>query len=155
MLKAGQSDNTGSSESVRPNINEQQQESTDEEDSEEDSGEVIKPEYRQIKREPTQQEIDDHNINHAKFRSWCPHCIKGQATSFPHTSIKMPENDVPIISIDYAYMHDDKDKKEDNDKGMSIIVWKDKDLKIKRARVVPKKGVDTYAVDRIKDIWIS
>ena len=46
-------------------------------------------------------------------------------------------------------MHDDKDKKEDKERGMPIIVWEAKDLKIKRARVVPKKGVDAYAVDRI------
>ena len=60
--------------------------------------------------------------------------------------------DLPIISIDYAFMHDDRDKKEDSERGMPIIVMKDDDTKIKFARVVPKKGVDPYAVDRIKTL---
>ena len=47
-------------------------------------------------------------------------------------------------------MNDDKDKKEEQEKGMPIIVIKDSESKMKLARVVPKKGVDPYAVDRIK-----
>ena len=47
-------------------------------------------------------------------------------------------------------MNDDKDKRDDKEKGMPIVVMKDKELKMKYARVVPKKGVDPYAVDRIK-----
>ena len=47
-------------------------------------------------------------------------------------------------------MNDDYDKKDDRDKGMPIIVIKDDDTKMKLARVVPKKGVDPYVVDRIK-----
>ena len=78
-------------------------------------------------------------MNHAKFRSWCPHCIKGRAKSFPHQKIKNKDADIPIVSIDYAFMNDDKDKRDDGDKGMPIIVLKDKETKISRARVVPKK----------------
>ena len=46
--------------------------------------------------------------------------------------------------------HDDNDKHEDKEKGMPIIVMKYDETKMKLARVVPKKGVDPYAVDRIK-----
>ena len=54
------------------------------------------------------------------------------------------------MNIDYAFMSDDKDKKDDGEKGMPIIVIKDDETTIKFARVVPKKGVDPYAVDIIK-----
>ena len=47
-------------------------------------------------------------------------------------------------------MNDDADKKDDQEQGMPIIVTKDSESNIKLARVVPKKGVDPYAVDRIK-----
>ena len=47
-------------------------------------------------------------------------------------------------------MNDDQDKKDDSEKGMPIIMMKDSESKMKLARVVPKKGVDPYAVDRIK-----
>ena len=58
--------------------------------------------------------------------------------------------DIPIVSIDYGFMNDDKDKNEDADKGMPIVITQDKETKIKPARLVPNKGADAYAVDRIK-----
>ena len=66
---------------------------------------------------------------------------------------KNKDRDIPVINIDYAFMNDDKDKHEDKDKGMPIIVIQDDETKLKLARVVPKKGIYPYAVDRSnKDI---
>ena len=106
--------------------------------------------FRKLADEPTQEEIDEHNLNHANFREWCPHCIKGKAKSFPHRKSISKAVDIPIISIDYAFMNDDKDKNEDQEKGMPIVLLIDKETKIRRARVVPKKGVEPYAVGRIR-----
>ena len=47
-------------------------------------------------------------------------------------------------------MNDDKDKRDDKEKGMPVIILHDKETGIKRARLVPRKGVHPYAVDRIK-----
>ena len=47
-------------------------------------------------------------------------------------------------------MHDDKDKRDEEEKGMPIIVLHDKETGIKRAMLVPRRGVHPYAVDRIK-----
>ena len=44
----------------------------------------------------------------------------------PHKVIKGRVADIPIISMDYAFMNDDKDKNEDKDKGMPILMMKDK-----------------------------
>ena len=111
----------------------------------------IKPEFRKLIKEPTQDEIDEHTIDHAVFRSWCPHCIHGQAVCCPHKHIKDRNYDIPIISTDYGYMNDEKDKRDDKEKGMPIIVLHDKKTGIHRARlVVPRKGVRPYAVDRMK-----
>ena len=60
-------------------------------------------------------------------------------------------HDIPHVCIDYAFMNDDKDKREDKEKGMPIIMMKDKELTVRYARVVPKQGVNAYAVDRIKE----
>ena len=124
--------------SLRPDENDEQTEET------------IKPTFRTISREPTQEEIDEHNIDHSKFRVWCPHCVSGRAVAYPHLTGQKKTRDIPVISIDYAFMNDDKDKKEEQEKGMPIIVIKDSESKTQLARVVPKKGVDPYAVDRIK-----
>ena len=35
-------------------------------------------------RLPSAREIEEHNLTHCPFRSWCPHCIKGQAKDDAH-----------------------------------------------------------------------
>ena len=31
---------------------------------------------------PSQKEVEEHNLDHGMFRSWCPHCVKGRAESY-------------------------------------------------------------------------
>ena len=33
---------------------------------------------------PSQTEIDEHNMTHSPFRSWCRHCVRGRVESHPH-----------------------------------------------------------------------
>ena len=33
---------------------------------------------------PSQKEVEEHNLDHGVFRSWCPHCVKGWAKSHEH-----------------------------------------------------------------------
>ena len=46
-------------------------------------------------------------------------------------------------------MNDDKDNNDDQHKGMPILIIKGHEAKIKLARVVPKKGADPYAINRL------
>ena len=46
--------------------------------------EARKPMIRRAPREPTKQEIDDHDATHLPFRSWCPMCVAGKAKHWPH-----------------------------------------------------------------------
>ena len=34
-------------------------------------------------REPSQQEWEDHRVDHFPYRSWCPFCVKGRGTGTP------------------------------------------------------------------------
>ena len=34
--------------------------------------------------EPTQEEVDKHNLTHANFKPWCPHCQAGLAQRDRH-----------------------------------------------------------------------
>ena len=55
--------------------------------------------------------------------------------------------------MDYAYMDDDKDKRDDKDKGMPTLILTDKASNMKRARVVPITGLEAFATDRVnKDV---
>ena len=55
--------------------------------------------YRRLSTEPTHDELDGHNIDDANFKS-----------------IHSRKSDIPIVSMDSAFMNDDKDKREDKDK---------------------------------------
>ena len=90
---------------------------------------------------PTQREVEEHLVNHLPFRAWCRHCVKGKAKGLPHRIRKQEdklEEEVPVVSIDYTFMHDKQ--KEGEEKGMPILVMKDRKTKVIRARVVPQKG---------------
>ena len=49
---------------------------------------------------PTQSEIDEHNVDHWPYRSWCEHCVRGRAVGEPHRS--GPESTVP--AFDYLFI---------------------------------------------------
>ena len=54
--------------------------------------------------QPSEQEVKEHMENHMPFRSWCPFCIKGKAGSAWHTQREEVAGNVPVISIDYAFV---------------------------------------------------
>ena len=97
---------------------------------------------------PSQREVEEHNLDHGVFRSWCPHCVKGRAESYGHVKKVQNEGDAPTIGLDYMYMHSEQETEEE--KGMPIVVAKDSKTKMTMARVVPSKGVDSYAVETVK-----
>ena len=103
---------------------------------------------RKTEAAPSQREVGERNLDHGVFRSWCPHCVKGRAESYGHAKKVQNEGDVPTIGIDYMYMHSEQEKEEE--KGMPIVVAKDNRTKMIMARVVPSKGLDSYAAEIVK-----
>ena len=117
----------------------------------EEGEEGVKVKYRRTDEEPTAREVEEHNLDHATFRSWCPHCVKGKAVSYGHRAVEDREIGVPRVSIDYMFMHDKQVPGEE--KGAPILVIKDSKTKVTWARAVPQKGVCPYAVKRlVKDL---
>ena len=56
---------------------------------------------------PSRQEMLEHNLTHWPFRSWCKHCVAGKAKASGHRSTgNTSASEVPIISMDYAFMGD-------------------------------------------------
>ena len=53
-------------------------------DEEAEVEEAEAPKGRSAEVQPSKEEIEEHFIDHAVFRAWCPHCVKGKAVSFPH-----------------------------------------------------------------------
>jgi hypothetical protein len=118
------------------------------EDKEEDNDEAISLEEEEgieakvgkSEKAPTKEEVAAHMVNHIPFRSWCSHCVKGKAHGNPHRRKKAMDREFrePIVSVDYMFMHDNQGEGEE--KGMPIMVVKDRKTRIIRARVVPQKG---------------
>ena len=58
---------------------------------------------------PSRCEVEDHNLTHISFRSWCNHCLRGRGRSSAH---KRGHNEggggdnraVTTYSIDYMYL---------------------------------------------------
>ena len=97
---------------------------------------MISPGYH-----PTSREIAEHMVNHLPYRAWCKHCVKGKAKGLPHRGHDKEgrkEEEIPVVSFDYMFMHDDQ--KEGEERGMPILLAKDRRSKVIRARVIPQKG---------------
>ena len=73
---------------------------------------------------PKAEEVEEHNVTHLPFRSWCPHCVKGKAKGKKHESSK-EKSEIAQVSIDYMFMSSSQEGSEE--KGMPILVTKDRD----------------------------
>ena len=109
-------------------------------------GEVQNAKVIKVAQMPTQEEVEQHMVTHLPFRSWCVHCVKGKAKAQGHNRQGGIDHDgdVPVVSIDYMFMHGKQ--KEGEEKGMPIVVWVVRKSKVIRSRVVPQKGRDSYAI---------
>ena len=60
-------------------------------------------------RFPGAKEVEDHNLTHCPFRSWCPNCVKGQAKDDAHRVVQgvLAEWDVVRVSMDYCFLTED------------------------------------------------
>ena len=88
--------------------------------------EGIEVKVRKLEKAPTKEEVAMHRVNHIPFRSWCSHCVKGKAHGNQRRRRKTMEEEVrePVVSVDYMLMHDNQGEGEE--KGMPIMVVKDR-----------------------------
>ena len=95
--------------------------------------------------EPTQAEVDEHNLTHAAFRSWCPHCVRGRGRNVAHRAVHRDADALPTLSFDYCFLNSKtgNDDEEQLAAGMSpVIVMHDDISGGVFAHAVPHKGVD-------------
>ena len=96
---------------------------------------------------PTQSEIDDHNIDHVPYRSWCECSVKGRASGEPHKRIAV-ESKIPIVAFDYMFILKEKiamrhelTEEELANVPVKVLVVKDTLSRSIFAHVVKRKGV--------------
>lgn len=117
--------------------------------------EARKAKGKKVGKKPSRAEVEDHNLTHIPFRSWCAHCVKGRAVADPHWDQgSKEEEEIPTVSADYMYMKKKKEEKdgqeeEEEAEGMPTLAMYDRKSKWAAAHVVPQKGVHRYAVERM------
>ena len=81
---------------------------------------------------PTQAMIDDHEVHHQPFRSWCCFCVRGRAVSVGHSHhIKNDDEQIPTLVVDYGFLG-----------GAPILVVKCRHTKVLWSSTVPNKGLE-------------
>jgi len=112
---------------------------------------------------PCLADVDEQNLTHIPFRSWCDHCVRGRTVSEPHHISGMKKFGKPLIAKDYMNLkgkYDVSSEAEDqvearrkpggrhiND--MPILATRDRDTHLKFAHAVPVKGDNEYVTARV------
>ena len=111
--------------------------------TEEEEGNV-KPVRRRAPHEPTNEEIEDHNINHLPYRNWCRKCVDGRGKNHPHKGCDQESRTVPTCHVDYWFMRDRKGAEL-----VPVVTMKEDITKMIKAHVVPAKGDVEGAADML------
>ena len=108
--------------------------------------------------EPTQEEWEEHRIDHIPYRSWCPFCVKGRGRGTQHRNIKEKPT-VPTFGFDYLHGSEAITEDTEESKSLKILVGKCHMTKCIFAHTIPQKGIDInlYAVERLKRdvLWLG
>jgi hypothetical protein len=91
---------------------------------------------------PTQAEVDQHNLTHLPFRSWCSACVRGRGKSIAHRRISTDdrkEEQIPTVSIDYGFFG------KPNEQGpntLPVLIVRDRKSRSTWSHPVPSKGIE-------------
>ena len=100
-------------------------------------------------KEPTAEEIAEHNVKHVPYRSWCPRCVAAAGKATSHQRNRNGEQSaIPYHHIDYWFMRDER-----GGNSIPVVVMKDSDTKAFGAHVVTQNGnIDWVAEKLCEDI---
>ena len=93
---------------------------------------------------PSEDEIEEHNLTHLPYRSWCVHCVRGRGEATPHRMMERDEDAVPELHLDYCFLG------KKHEEAQPVLVARDRDTRMTLSFLVRSKGVsDDLACNRI------
>ena len=101
---------------------------------------------------PTRQMIEDHEVSHLPFRSWCTSCVRGRAKSMPHFKVEKGDEVYSTYSADYGFpsMPGTAVAMAVAGKDLPVQVGFDRKAKCPFAHPVPHKGLrDSTGVENL------
>ena len=96
---------------------------------------------------PSEEEVQMHNATHVPYRSWCPHCVKGQLKASAHRGQDRSKNKVPTVSMGYFYVI--KAEAED-ERGPPTLALVDDKTGMLTGAVLRQKGVEEWSIRVVK-----
>ncbi len=112
------------------------------------SEEAVAARARKVEAAPSKLEVDDHNLDHAVFRSWRPHCMKGRTEACGHWKSGGETGDAQTVNLDY--MHTRSEQEKEGEEGVPNFAAKENKTTTAMAKVVPSKGAQEYAVEVVR-----
>ena len=122
-------------------------------------GEAEVPRAVRSPKRPTAKEVEDHELTHCPPRSWCEHCVRGQAKDDQHRTITGPaaESSVTRVTMDYCYLTEKSKGKADNEDesteakdSMTVMVMKEDMCNSVWAYAVESKGAgEQWMIEQI------
>lgn len=104
---------------------------------------------------PTDEQRAKHDLTHADFAAWCPHCVAGKAPEDKHArKDKHEDQEVPVIQLDYQFFSRDGELVEEESRAATVLTGTDTSSGYPFMIFVPRKGVDTYVVKSLM-VWIN
>ena len=84
---------------------------------------------------PTRTEIEEHNLTHLPFRSWCRHCVRGREKELPHKRVG-EQGEMPELHVDMCFLGEEKDPHN----AITVMVARERSTRMTMATVVPAKS---------------
>ena len=93
---------------------------------------------------PSQDEVDDHNLKHLPYRSWCRHCIRGRGKETSHKTQQDEPRGVPEFHMDFCFPGYEESSKE----YLTVLVMRMRHTRMTMSTVVPSKFVEDFITRR-------
>ena len=115
--------------------------------SDEEDDEAKQPKYMRDPGQPSQKQIEEHDILHLEYRSWCKWCVLGKGQSDHHLRQKGEKDELgqPTMSIDYMFVGTKNVKAKDR----TVLTVFDNRTKAVLALMVHSKGPVEWAVQAV------
>ena len=112
-------------------------------DTEDELGER-KTKKMQDPKMPTKTEIEEHNLTHLPFRSWCRHCVRGRGKELPHKRVG-EHGEMPELHVDMCFLGEEKDPHNT----ITVLVGRERSTRMTMATVVPAKSARSFTSRRL------
>ena len=93
---------------------------------------------------PSEAEVEDHDLTHLPYRSWCKHCIRGRGKETSHQQQSQEDRSVPEFHMDFCF----PGYEESKDDYLTVLVVRMRGTRMTMSTVVPSKEVGDFTTNR-------